>query len=124
MFYKINKFFKKIFSSFISILLKLLLVSILFLKSESTLSKVTNIERDLAYKYCDSLEKNLFKGLDNEIILKYEYFFSSLNSEVLNESGDNLSNFASEVETFCSYKINDAELREMRQLLNKFISSN
>ncbi len=124
MFHKINKLFKKIFSSFISILLKLLLVSILFLKSESTLSKVTNIERDLAYKYCDSLEKNLFKGLDNEIILKYEYFFSSINSEVLNESGDNISNFASEVETFCSYKINDAELHEMRQLLNKFISSN
>ena len=32
----------------------------------------------LAKKYCDSLEKNLFKGLDKESILKYEYFFSSI----------------------------------------------
>ena len=32
----------------------------------------------LANKYCDSLEKNLFKGLDKESTLKYEYFFSSI----------------------------------------------
>ena len=32
----------------------------------------------LAKKYCDSLEKNLFKGLDKESTLKYEYFFSSI----------------------------------------------
>ena len=34
--------------------------------------------KDLAKKYCDSLEKNLFKGLDKESTLKYEYFFSSI----------------------------------------------
>ena len=33
---------------------------------------------NLAKKYCDSLEKNLFKGLDKESTLKYEYFFSSI----------------------------------------------
>ena len=32
----------------------------------------------LAIKYCDSLKKNLFKGLDKEETLKYEYFFLSL----------------------------------------------
>ena len=32
----------------------------------------------LAKKYCDSLEKNLFTGLDEESTLKYEYFFSSI----------------------------------------------
>ena len=32
----------------------------------------------LAKKYCDSLEKNLFKGLSKESTLKYEYFFSSI----------------------------------------------
>ena len=38
--------------------------------------KIAN--NQLAIKYCDSLKKNLFKGLDKEETLKYEYFFSSL----------------------------------------------
>ena len=32
----------------------------------------------LAEKYCDSLGKNLFTGLDQESTLKYEYFFSAI----------------------------------------------
>ena len=35
--------------------------------------KIAN--NQLALKYCDSLKKNLFKGLDNEATLKNEYFF-------------------------------------------------
>ena len=35
-------------------------------------------KNQFAHKYCDSLKKNLFKGLDKESILKYEYFFSSI----------------------------------------------
>ena len=38
-----------------------------------THKKIAN--NHLAKKYCDSLEKNLFKGLDKESTLKYEYFF-------------------------------------------------
>ena len=38
--------------------------------------KIAN--NQLAQKYCDSLEKNLFKGLDKESTLKYDYFFSSI----------------------------------------------
>jgi len=38
--------------------------------------KIAN--NQLAFKYCDSLKKNLFKGLDKEAALKYEYFFSSI----------------------------------------------
>ena len=41
-----------------------------------TEKKIAN--NHLAKKYCDSLEKNLFKGLDKESTLKYEYFFSSI----------------------------------------------
>jgi len=37
-----------------------------------------NCEKKIANKYCDSLEKNLFKGIDKESTLKYEYFFSSI----------------------------------------------
>jgi len=37
----------------------------------------------LAKKYCDSLEKNLFKGLDKESTLKYEYKFSYINDKYI-----------------------------------------
>jgi len=43
------------------------------------------INYHLAEKYCDSLEKNLFKGLDNESTLKYEYFFSDIPDNYLEE---------------------------------------
>ncbi len=32
----------------------------------------------LGEKYCDSLGKNLFTGLDKESTLQYEYFFSAI----------------------------------------------
>ena len=39
-----------------------------------TEEKIAN--NHLSKKYCDSLEKNLFKGLDKESTFKYEYYFS------------------------------------------------
>ena len=47
-------------------------------------NKITN--NQLAKKYCDALEKNLFKGLDQESILKYEYFFSSLPDDYIKDN--------------------------------------
>ena len=93
MVYKIYKLFLKLVSSFKLILINIIFVSTLFLYGESAFSNVTNIENYLAYKYCDSLEKNLFKGLDNERILKYEYFFDSVNFKALNEELEKTGNF-------------------------------
>ena len=45
---------------------------------EKYIKKKKLVNNQLAFKYCDSLKKNLFKGLDKEATLKYEYFFSSL----------------------------------------------
>ena len=51
----------------------------------------------LANKYCDSLEKNLFKGLDKESTLKYEYFFSSLPYDSIKDENKFLKIFKSNV---------------------------
>ena len=47
----------------------------------------------LAKKYCDSLEKNLFKGLDKESTLKYEYFFSSIPDNYIKDENKIFRNF-------------------------------
>ena len=122
--YKVYKLFLKITSSFELILISIVFISILFLCSETAFSKVTNIEKNLVYKYCDSLEKNLFKGLDNESILKYEYFFNSINAENINEVIESLTDFPSEVETICSHKLSFEEKEDMYKLMKKFYLSN
>ena len=124
MVYKIYKLFLKLVSSFKLILINIIFVSTLFLYGESAFSNVTNIENYLAYKYCDSLEKNLFKGLDNERILKYEYFFNSVNFKAINEELEKPGSFATDVETICSYKLSIDEKEDMNKLIKKFYLSN
>tara|TARA_B100000212_G_scaffold301326_1_gene247065 strand:+ start:29 stop:403 length:375 start_codon:yes stop_codon:yes gene_type:complete len=124
MIYSINNIILKISDSLKIILINIIFISILFLFSETGVSKVTNIEKILAYNYCDSLEKNLFKGLDKERILKYEYFFNSINKEELNEDLENLRNFPSEVKAICSYQLNNLEFQEFRELIQEYISKN
>ena len=123
MIYRINKLFLKKTSPFKLIVIKILFFSILFLYSESAFSKVTNLERDLAYKYCDSIEKNLFKGLDNEKILKYKYFFSSINVDEINDEIKSLNNFAEEVENICSYKLSDKQTANIRNELEIYLTT-
>ena len=123
MVYKIYKLFLKIVSSY-KLLINIIFVSTLFLYGESTFSNVTNIENYLAYKYCDSLEKNLFKGLDNERILKYEYFFKSINFKAINEELEKSENFAKDVEAICSYKLSIEEKEDINKLIKKFYLSN
>ena len=124
MVYKIYKLFLKLVSSFKLILINIIFVSTLFLYGESAFSNVTNIENYLAYKYCDSLEKNLFKGLDNERILKYEYFFNSINFKAINEELEKSENFAKDVEAICSYKLSIEEKEDINKLIKKFYLSN
>ena len=123
MVYKIYKLFLKIVSSF-KLLINIIFISTLFLYGESAFSNVTNIENYLAYKYCDSLEKNLFKGLDNERILKYEYFFNSINFKAINEELEKTENFAADVEAICSYKLSIEEKEDINKLIKKFYLSN
>ena len=124
MFYRINKLFLKIASLFKLILIKIFFLTILFFYSESAFAYVTNFEKNLAYKYCDSLERNLFKGLDNEKILKYKYLFSSIKIEENDKGIKSLTNFTSEVENICSYKLSNEEIEEFKDWLTSYLSNN
>ena len=104
--------------------MNILFIGILIFFSIPAFSKDTNMERNLAYKYCKSLESNMFKGLDDERILKYEYFFNSVKKENTNEVAEKLNYFASEVENICSYKMNSEEKEDFRKVLNQYLSNN
>ena len=124
MVFKINKLFLKIASLYKFIVMNLLFIAILILFSIPAFSNDTNTERNLAYKYCKSIESNMFKGLDDERILKYEYFFNSVNKENTNKVSEILENFTSEVENICSYKLKSEEMDAFRQDLKKYLSNN
>ena len=124
MVFKINRLFLKIASLYKFIVMNLLFIAILILFSIPAFSNDTNTERNLAYKYCKSLESNMFKGLDDEIILKYEYFFNSFNEEKTNEVEELLDNFTSEVKNICSYKLNSEEKEDFRKVLKKYVFNN
>jgi len=124
MVFKINKLFLKIASLHKFIVMNTLFMLILILFSVPSFSNDINMERNLAYKYCKSIESNMFKGLDNERILKYEYFFNSVNKKNLNEDIEILNNFTSEVEDICSYKLNNEEKDDFRKELKKYLTKN
>ena len=124
MVFKINKLLLKIAFLYKFIVMNILFIAILILFSIPAFSNGTNTERDLAYKYCKSLESNMFKGLDDERILRYEYYFNSVNEENTNEVEELLNNFTSEVEKICSYKLNSEEKEDFRKELKKYISNN
>ena len=104
--------------------MNMLLIGILILFSVPAFSNDNNTERNLAYKYCKSIESNMFTGLDDERILKYEYFFNSVNKEKINEDMETLKNFTSEVEKICSYKLNSEEKEDFRKELKTYLSNN
>ena len=124
MVFRINKLFLKIASLYKFVVMNILFISILILYSIPAFSNDTNTERNLAYKYCKSIESNMFKGLNNERILKYEYFFSSINKEAINDETRKLSKFTSEVERICSYKLKRSEKDNFKNELEKYLSDN
>jgi len=77
----------------------------------------------LAKKYCDSLEKNLFKGLDKELTLKYEYFFSSIPEDYIKNEDIFLENFKSDVKSLCSYDISKSNEKEFKYFLNNYFKN-
>jgi len=124
MIFKIHKLFLKVGSLGKLMAINILFIAIILLFSESAFSDDISTERNLAYKYCKSIESNMFKGLNNERILKYEYFFSSINKEAINDETRKLSKFASEVEKICSYKLKRSEKDNFKNELEKYLSDN
>ena len=81
-------------------------------------NKINN--NQLAKKYCDALEKNLFKGLDKESILKYEYFFSSIPDDYIKDEDKFLEIFKSDVKSICSYNIAKSNEKEFKSFLENY----
>ena len=84
-------------------------------------NKITN--NQLAKKYCDALEKNLFKGLDKESILKYEYFFSSIPEDYINNEDKFLETFISDIKKICSYDITKSNEKELKSFLENYLKT-
>ena len=83
--------------------------------------KIAN--NQLAQKYCDSLEKNLFKGLDKESTLKYEYFFSSIPDDYIKDDNKFLEIFKSDVKSICSYDFSKSNEKEFKSFLNNYFKT-
>ena len=77
----------------------------------------------LAKKYCDSLEKNLFKVLDKESTLKYEYFFSSIPDNYVKDKNKFLEIFKSDVKSICSYDFSKSNEKEFKSFLNNYFKT-
>ena len=87
----------------------------------NTEEKIAN--NQLAKKYCDALEKNLFKGLDKESILKYEYFFSYIPSNHIKDENKFLETFKSDVKSICSYDIAKSNEKEFKSFLENYFKT-
>ena len=115
---------KFIFVSFLLIVCtaKINLINSLPISGEIYINKkITN--NQLAKKYCDALEKNLFKGLDKESILKYEYFFSSIPEDYIKDEDKFLETFKSDVKIICSYDIAKSNEKEFKSFLENYFKT-
>jgi len=80
-----------------------------------------NISKNqLAERYCDSLRKNLFTGLDKESTLKYQYFFSSIPEGSINDQNRFLESFRTDVKSICSYEISESNEKEFNLFLKNY----
>ena len=83
--------------------------------------KVAN--NQLAINYCDSIKKNIFKGLDKESTLKYEYFFSAMPSDFIKDEDKFLEIFKSDVKSICSYEISKSNEKEFKSFLKNYFKT-
>ncbi len=80
------------------------------------------VEKELALKFCQSIEKKFFEGLDNEFTLKYEYFFSSIPKGSVADKSHFLDNFFYEVHSNCDYEVSESNKNEFKKYLEKFFA--
>ena len=106
----------------IGFIVKINLINVLPIFGEIyTEKKIAN--NYLANKYCDSLEKNLFKGLDKESTLKYEYFFSSIPDNYIKDENKFLESFKSDIISICSYDLAKSDEKEFKSFLENYFKT-
>ena len=113
---------QKLFKTLYSVLLSFILISHPYsAKANGNLiNPEIKIERKLAYKYCQSIDKSLFEGLDNELILKYQYFFSSVSKNSIENVNEFMGNFIKEVDSICPNKLKIEEIKEFNSYFEEF----
>ena len=123
-----QSFYKKILKQKLFKNLYVLLFCLIFLSypfsvnanEDLIMNPKTKIERNLASKYCQSIDKRLFEGLDNELILKYEYFVSSIPRNSIKNVNQFIDNFVNEVYFICSIKLTERDIEEFNIFFEKF----
>ena len=81
-------------------------------------------EKELAIKYCDAINKKIFNGLNKEVSLKYEYYFSSLNKSHTDDPEKFLRDFRLNVIKNCSYNLNKIDIEEFETFIKRFLDQN
>lgn len=114
-------------SSLISFLLLGLVINLTFFDTLPIYAN-TYLEKDitsnqLAEKYCDSLGKHLFTGLDKESTLKYEYFFSAIPEKSIKDQNKFFKKFKSDVRSICSYDISKSNEKEFNSFLKIYFKT-
>ena len=111
----------------ISFLLIGIIAKIHFINSHSIFGEINTenaiAKNYLAKKYCDSLEKNLFTGLDKESTLKYEYFFSTIPDNYIKDKNKFLEIFKSDVKSTCLYDITKSNEKEFKSFLDNYFKT-
>ena len=116
---------------FLKILLYLMISIFIFLYNSKIIysndfnKNINNLktpEEELATKYCDAINKNIFNGLNKEESLKYEYYFSSLKKTSRKDHKLFLKDFKLKVMNNCSYKLTEVDIKEFTNFINKFLN--
>ena len=79
-------------------------------------------EEELATKYCDAINKKIFNGLNKEVSLKYEYYFSSLKKPSSKDQKLFFKDFKLKVMKNCSYKLTEVDKKEFTNFIKKFLN--
>ena len=117
------------FHRFLIILVTIILVSfsnIKILYGENLENNVyisSQIEKDFATKYCDSIDKKLFTGLDNELILKLKYLFNSIKSSYLKENPTFKEKVEIEIFNNCKYDLSNYEKEELFSFIKEITNN-
>ena len=121
-----NDFYlKNILFLLISILIYISTSKIVFAKGlDNNINNINSPEEELAIKYCDAINKNIFKGLNKEALLKYEYFFSSLNIKNIQNPERFYINFELNVKKNCFYRLDEEDKKEFLPYIKKFLEVN
>ncbi len=115
---------------FIKILLYMMISIFIFLYNSKIIfsndlhKNINNLktpEEELATKYCDAINKNIFNGLNKEAALKYEYYFSSLKKPSRKDQKLFFKDFKLKVMKNCSYKLTEVDKKEFTNFIKKFL---